>query len=52
MRKYHNYMEKSVISIDYVQPSLPHVRMILGACFGLGPFALDMTIETMVRGPF
>ena len=26
--------------------------MILGACFGLGPFALDTAIETTIRGSF
>ena len=28
------------------------VRMILEACFGLGPFTLDTAIETTIRGSF
>ena len=27
-------------------------RMILGACFGPGPFALDTAIDTTTRGSF
>ena len=42
--------EKCVIAIDYVQSSLQCVRMIFGACFGLGldPFAQDMVIKTRI----
>ena len=41
-----------LIGIDLVQSSLPFMKMILGACFGLGqsPFALDIAIKTMIRG--
>ena len=31
------------LDIDYVHPCSPFARMILGACFGPGPFALDMS---------
>ena len=30
----------------------PFSRMILGACFGLAPFAVDTAIETTIRGSF
>ena len=30
----------------------PFARMILGACFGLGPSTLDTAIETTIRGSF
>ena len=38
--------KKSVIGIDFVQTSWPFPRMMLGACFGPGPFSLDTAIET------
>ena len=28
------------------------MRVKLGACFGLGPFTLDIMIKTMIRGSF
>ena len=43
---------KCVTGIDYVQPSSTFVRVILGAYFGLGQFALDKAIETTIRGAF
>ena len=36
--------------IHFVHPSLPFARMMLGACFGLGIYALDMAIKTTIRG--
>ena len=30
----------------------PFVRMMLGECFGLSPFAVDMVIEARVRGSY
>ena len=37
--------QKFLIGIDYVQPLSQFMRVKFGACFGLGPFALDtMTI--------
>ena len=44
--------EKCVIDIHYVQLSLSFARVMLRAYFGLGPFALDMTIKTTIRGSF
>ena len=44
--------EKCVIGIDYVHHLSPLAGMILGARFGLGPFALDTAIETTIRGSF
>ena len=40
------------MGIDYMFPSLLFVRVILGACFGLGQFALDRGIETTIKGSF
>ena len=39
-----------MVGIDFVQPSSPFMRMMLRECFGLGPFALDVAIETMIKG--
>ena len=39
--------EKCLIGIDYVQPSLPFGRIMLGTYF-----ALETAIETTIRGSF
>ena len=44
--------ELIINNCDYVHSWSPFVRIILGACFGLGPFALDTAIETTIRGSF
>ena len=44
--------EKCVIGIDYVQSLLPFARIIFGACFGPGLFALDTSVDTTIRGSF
>ena len=44
--------QKCVIGIDYIHPWSLFVRMILGACFGPGPFALDIAVKTTIRESF
>ena len=56
-------MEKKIGTIDFLQarikkklagnylssPSLPSSMMMLGVCFGLGPFTLARAVETTIR---
>ena len=44
-------LHKLLIEIDYIQPLMQFMREKLGACFGPGPFILQM-IKTMIRGSF
>ena len=44
--------EKCVIGIEYVQSLSPFARIIFRACLGPGLFALDMAIDTTIRGSF
>ena len=44
--------QKNMIGTDYVQPLSQFMRVKLGACFGLGPFTLDIMIKTMIRQSF
>ena len=45
-------LEKCAIGINYVQPSSWVMRMMRQACYGLGPFALDTVIKTMIKESF